>query len=240
MRVHSGQSPPRGTGPAAHRPGRERKQQLVDCAAQLFAERGYAETRIIDIVEAAGVAKGLFYWYFENKEALFAELAADIRLRLRKHQGAASTPTRRAAGARSARHRGQVPLHGRARPLLLAARGRDRRNFTDVLRREGTEQHIGDVRASSSAGQEQGGTSARRTRPAGPRRRGHGRLLLPLPPHRRASRCRSRSWPRFVARYVVHSVAADEPPSAAPPGARTPPDRADQFLHAHCKRDTVR
>ena len=40
--------------------GMERKQQLLDRAAELFAERGYAETRVIDIVRAAGVAKGLF------------------------------------------------------------------------------------------------------------------------------------------------------------------------------------
>ena len=54
--------------------GLERKQQLLDCAAELFAERGYADTRVLDIVRHAGVAKGLFYWYFENKEALFREL----------------------------------------------------------------------------------------------------------------------------------------------------------------------
>ena len=68
--------------------GLERKQQLLDAAGELFAARGYSATRIADICQAAGVAKGLFYWYFENKEALFAEVAADIRLRLRKHQGA--------------------------------------------------------------------------------------------------------------------------------------------------------
>ncbi|MCB0958296.1 MAG: TetR family transcriptional regulator, partial [Acidimicrobiales bacterium] len=39
------------------------KQQLLDHAAALFAERGFAETRVLDIVGAAGVAKGLFYWY---------------------------------------------------------------------------------------------------------------------------------------------------------------------------------
>src|SRR5207253_6674850 len=36
--------------------GLERKQQLLDCAARLFAERGYADTRVIDIVREAGVA----------------------------------------------------------------------------------------------------------------------------------------------------------------------------------------
>jgi AcrR family transcriptional regulator len=72
--------------------GRERKQQLLDQAATLFAERGYDDTRIVDICAGAGVAKGLFYWYFENKEALFAELVRSMRLRLRHAQGEAMDP----------------------------------------------------------------------------------------------------------------------------------------------------
>ena len=51
--------------------GLERKEQLLGASARLFAEQGYAATRIADIVKEAGVAKGLFYWYFENKEALY-------------------------------------------------------------------------------------------------------------------------------------------------------------------------
>jgi AcrR family transcriptional regulator len=72
--------------------GRERKQQLIDEAAVLFASRGYAETRVVDICAAAGAAKGLFYWYFDNKEALFAELVRSMRLRLRQAQAAAMDP----------------------------------------------------------------------------------------------------------------------------------------------------
>jgi AcrR family transcriptional regulator len=72
--------------------GQERKEQLLDRAAELFAERGYAETRVLDIVQAAGVAKGLFYWYFENKEALFRELVEQNRLRLRTAQADAIDP----------------------------------------------------------------------------------------------------------------------------------------------------
>jgi AcrR family transcriptional regulator len=68
------------------RQGQERKQQLLDHAAELFAERGYAETHVIDIVRAAGVAKGLFYWYFENKEAVFRELVELTRQRMRAQQ----------------------------------------------------------------------------------------------------------------------------------------------------------
>ena len=72
--------------------GRERKQQLVDAAAELFAANGYAATRIQDICRRAGVAKGLFYWYFPTKEELFAELVRTMRQRLRKAQAAAMDP----------------------------------------------------------------------------------------------------------------------------------------------------
>ena len=77
--------------------GLERKQQLLEAAAELFAERGYSATRIADICTAAGVAKGLFYWYFPTKGALFAELVRTMRLRLRRAQGAVLDPTTSAA-----------------------------------------------------------------------------------------------------------------------------------------------
>lgn len=72
--------------------GRERKQQLVDAAVVLFSERGYAKTRISDICAAAGVAKGLFYWYFPTKLDLFAELVRVMRRSLRQAQAAAFRP----------------------------------------------------------------------------------------------------------------------------------------------------
>jgi AcrR family transcriptional regulator len=72
--------------------GRERKQQLLDAAGSLFAERGYAKTRIADICRVAGVAKGLFYWYFPTKGDLFVELVRTMRLRLRRAQAAAMDP----------------------------------------------------------------------------------------------------------------------------------------------------
>ena len=74
------------------RQGQERKQQLLDHAAKLFAERGYAETRVIDIVRSAGVAKGLFYWYFDNKEAVFRELVESARHQMRRYQASAMDP----------------------------------------------------------------------------------------------------------------------------------------------------
>lgn len=72
--------------------GRERKRQLVEAAVGLFAEHGYAKTRISDICERAGVAKGLFYWYFPTKLDLFAELVRTMRRGLRQAQAAAFRP----------------------------------------------------------------------------------------------------------------------------------------------------
>ena len=72
--------------------GSQRRAQLLDCAAELFSTRGYDQTRVIDICEAAGVAKGLFYWYFENKDALFSQLVTSMRQDLRRAQGTAIDP----------------------------------------------------------------------------------------------------------------------------------------------------
>jgi AcrR family transcriptional regulator len=47
---------------------------LLDTAIAAFAEHGYHGTSVADIAQRAGVAKGVVYWYFESKEALFLEL----------------------------------------------------------------------------------------------------------------------------------------------------------------------
>ena len=125
------------------------------CIRDSFAERGYAETRIKDIVDAAGVAKGLFYWYFDNKEALFAEVARDIRLRLRKHQGSAIDPT--AAPLRQIRQGAEASVwfmaeHAHFFSLLEVENGR----VSDRSRQKGTNQHIRDVRTMIEAGQADG------------------------------------------------------------------------------------
>ena len=127
--------------------GAERKQQLLECAAQLFAERGYADTRVIDIVRAAGVAKGLFYWYFENKEQLFRELAEDIRMRLRRSQGEAIDPDSDALTRIRQGCEASVRFMAINAPFfsLLEVENLDRR-FVEVLR-TGTEVHVSDVAA---------------------------------------------------------------------------------------------
>jgi AcrR family transcriptional regulator len=81
-------------GMAEPQPGwRERKKlktrrALADAATRLFAERGYEETTIADLAEAAEIAPRTFFSYFPAKEdVLFADLddrlAALSRLELR-------------------------------------------------------------------------------------------------------------------------------------------------------------
>src|SRR4051794_7811204 len=69
--------------------GQDRRDEIVRHAERIFAERGYAGTRMADVAEAAGITKGLVYWYFENKEALAAEIIVDMRERLRNEQQSA-------------------------------------------------------------------------------------------------------------------------------------------------------
>ena len=64
----------------AHR--RERLQELEDAALTLFLARGLDGVTIDDITQAAGVAKGTFYRYFEDKTALVDGLLEPVRREL--------------------------------------------------------------------------------------------------------------------------------------------------------------
>ena|SRR5690349_11327454 len=50
------------------------KRVLVQAAVNLWRANGYANTTIADICRAAGVSKGLFYFYFPRKEDVLLEL----------------------------------------------------------------------------------------------------------------------------------------------------------------------
>lgn len=52
----------------------ERKEQILDTAAAVFAQKGLASTKISDLAAAAGVSQGLLYRYFSDKEDVFAAL----------------------------------------------------------------------------------------------------------------------------------------------------------------------
>ncbi len=49
--------------------GERRRQELLKIAYRLFSEKGYNNTSIEEIIEAAGIAKGTYYYHFPSKQA---------------------------------------------------------------------------------------------------------------------------------------------------------------------------
>ena len=48
----------------------ERPRELLEAALTVFSQRGYRNTRLDDVADAAGVTKGAIYHYFDTKEEL--------------------------------------------------------------------------------------------------------------------------------------------------------------------------
>ena len=46
------------------------RRRIIDSAVELFAELGYGETGLADVLQHAGVSKGAFYYHFDSKEAV--------------------------------------------------------------------------------------------------------------------------------------------------------------------------
>lgn len=59
-----------------------RRQQLLEVARRLFADRGFHATSMDDVAEAAGVTKPVLYQHFASKRALYVELLEDVGARL--------------------------------------------------------------------------------------------------------------------------------------------------------------
>jgi len=56
----------------------ERRAQVLLHAKRIFARKGYHRTNVADIIARAGIARGTFYLYFQNKKDLFEELLQQV------------------------------------------------------------------------------------------------------------------------------------------------------------------
>jgi AcrR family transcriptional regulator len=77
----------------------ETRQRLTKAALELFREQGYDDTTVWQIAEAADVAKGTFFNYFETKEAivpaLIGWLLRQLEEELLPEHGAPASPVAR-------------------------------------------------------------------------------------------------------------------------------------------------
>ena len=93
----------------------ERRRQLLELGAELFARHSYDELSMARIAREAGISKALLYHYFPSKQAYFAatleQAAAELAEVTRPDPGsrrsssspAASTPTSAGSNATWAR-----------------------------------------------------------------------------------------------------------------------------------------
>ena len=65
--------------------GEASRAKLVACAAELFWRQGYNATGLTEILQAAGLPKGSFYFYFEGKRDLAAAVIEYYRKIGRAH-----------------------------------------------------------------------------------------------------------------------------------------------------------
>lgn len=62
------------TASSAEQHAQSRREEILQAAAALFAEKGYQRTAVREIADRAGIAPGTIYLYFDSKGDLLIEL----------------------------------------------------------------------------------------------------------------------------------------------------------------------
>ena len=86
------------------------RQQLLEAAIRVFAEKGVSRTSLQDIAQRAGVSRGAIYWHFANKADLFDAMMESAVLPMEQ------------ALQQIGHVAGQDPLHELEGALLLSMR----------------------------------------------------------------------------------------------------------------------
>src|SRR5918996_330021 len=58
---------------------RTRRGELLAIAAQLFADKGFRNTTVRDIADAAGILSGSLYHHFDSKESMVDEILSTFQ-----------------------------------------------------------------------------------------------------------------------------------------------------------------
>lgn len=98
-----------------------KRELIIEAAIQVFSQKGYHNTRMEEIAQAAGIGKGTIYEYFDSKLHLFQSMMEDsLQVYFRRME---------------AQRSGQMPMSGRIR-LLVESHIRfclENRELTKVL-----------------------------------------------------------------------------------------------------------
>lgn len=84
MTAQNAQKAPRRPGrPRGKAPDNTRREQLINCALQLFAQQGFANISLNAIAKKAGVTPAMLHYYFSSRESLVEQLLEERFLPLR-------------------------------------------------------------------------------------------------------------------------------------------------------------
>ena len=61
---------------------KNRREEILTAAITVFSQKGYHDTSISDLIEKAGIARGTFYLYFENKRQIFDSILDNLLLEI--------------------------------------------------------------------------------------------------------------------------------------------------------------
>ena len=105
----------RGAAVPAKTPPDDTRRQILDAAAKLLRQNGYASTSLRDIAAATGMKAGSLYYHFASKEEIAETVMAEgIDLVQGRGQASAGQPARGSRPARKHRDRGADPFAGAA------------------------------------------------------------------------------------------------------------------------------
>jgi AcrR family transcriptional regulator len=109
---------------------KDRLSRLVEVATSVFIEQGFRQTKMDDIADALGVAKGTLYLYVEGKEALFDLVcrAAD-----RPFEHPAEVPVKSPPAGATINYIADRLTAGQVMPALAEALAGRKRNARDEL-----------------------------------------------------------------------------------------------------------
>jgi AcrR family transcriptional regulator len=137
-----------------------RRQEILDAAINVFGKKGFAATCVGDVADAAKMAKGTVYLYFDSKEEIYATA---VRLAVEQLQELATDRLRSAKGVRE---RLAVAISVRMefwheqlnlyRLLLTVGREPQHKRQTHELLRAGHAYFVGILKGGVEAGEIEG------------------------------------------------------------------------------------